>query len=390
MTTQPDKPRVLLYSHRNIFGKALFRCPHFEFEDIISQIDSAELLAPHADPSGLRYKIAKQIRYHAPFSTNPGIQKIQVKQNYDLFFAFCGVPTDLLMLESAIGYWKDISKFSVCLMDEFWANQIGPFDHFLRILEKFDVVMLYYSQTVKPLSERIGSKCAFLPPGIDTAFFCPYPEQPSRAVDVYSIGRRGESTHQRLLKMAAEDGLFYLHDSMAGSGAINSKEHRALFANIAKRSRYFLVNPGLIDRPDVRGTQIEASNRYYEGAASGMILLGERPDNEVFGKLFDWPDALIHLPYDSPDIDMVIRELDRQPERQETIRRNNVAQSLLRHDWVYRWEDVLKTVGLEAMPGLLERKEHLKSLAQAVLRNETTRTPVSSESDRQVANQRVF
>src|SRR5271166_4943839 len=106
--------------------------------------------------------------------------------------------------------------------------------------------------------------------------------------------------------MVRETGLFYIHDSMDGNQAINSKEHRLLFANMAKRSRYFIVNPGLIDRPDKRGNQIEISNRYFEGAASGVIMVGERPDNGEFEKLFDWPDALIHLPYDSSGIDTII------------------------------------------------------------------------------------
>jgi len=46
METQPDKPRVLIFSLRNIFGKALNRGPHFEFEDIICETDSVELVAP--------------------------------------------------------------------------------------------------------------------------------------------------------------------------------------------------------------------------------------------------------------------------------------------------------------------------------------------------------
>ena len=67
--------------------------------------------------------------------------------------------------------------------------------------------------------------------------------------------------------MARETGLFYLHDTIGGSQAIDSKEHRALFAKLAKRSRYFIVNPGKIDQPHVRGGQIEVGNRYFEGAA---------------------------------------------------------------------------------------------------------------------------
>ncbi len=229
--------------------------------------------------------------------------------------------------------------------------------------------MLYFSQTVKPLSEQIGCRCVYLPPGVDAILFCPYPEQPKRAIDVYSIGRRSEIMHQKLLGMARETGLFYLHDSIGGSQAIISKEHRALFANVAKRSRYFIVNPGLIDQPDKRGNQIEIGNRYFEGAAAGTIMVGERPKNEEFGRLFGWPEAVTELPYNSCDIDLIIKDLDGDPERQDRIRRTGIVEALMRHDWVYRWEAVLKTVGLEPMQGALERKEHLRKLAEVVLKN---------------------
>ena len=108
--------------------------------------------------------------------------------------------------------------------------------HFLRILAKFDVVMLYYSQSVNPLSEQIGCRCVFLPPGVDALLFCPYPHPPKRVVDVCSIGRRSEITHQKLLRMARESSLFYLHDSIGGGQAINSKEHRHFFRTSQEES----------------------------------------------------------------------------------------------------------------------------------------------------------
>jgi len=168
--------------------------------------------------------------------------------------------------------------------------------------------------------------------------------------------------------MARESGLFYVHDSIAGSQAITSKEHRALFANVAKRSRYFIVNPGKIDEPHIRGNQMETSNRYFEGAASGALMVGERPDNDEFRRLFDWPDAVTQLPYDSSDIDMLMADLDSEPERRERIRRANVLQALTRHDWVYRWEKILSTVGLEAAPGIYARKERLRKLTEIASR----------------------
>jgi len=365
MQPQPGAQRVLIFSLRNIFGRALFRCPHYEFEDIICEIDSAELLAPKLDPSSMRSTLATRLAYHVPVLLNPGIPAIPTQRQYDILFTICGYPQDLIMF-NAVSNLRDICRTSVCLLDELWMNEIVMNRHFLKILAKFDIVMLYYSQTVKPLSEIIERQCAFLPPGVDAISFCPDPTPPQRVIDVYSIGRRSEVTHQKLLNMTRQSGLFYVHDSIGGSQAINSREHRALFANIAKRSRYFLVNPGKIDEQHQKGRQMEAGNRYFEGAAAGAIMLGERPRNEVFETLFDWPDAVTHLTYDSDDIDVLIRDLDADPERQERIRKTGIVQSLLRHDWVYRWAAILNAVGLEPMPGTLERKGRLRELVNLV------------------------
>lgn len=382
METQLGKPRVLIFSLRNIFGKALFRCPHFEFEDIICEIDSAELLAPKVDPSSGRSSFATRLAYRAPVFLNPGIPTPSTKSQYDLLFTICGYPQDLIMF-NAVSNLRDVCRTSICLLDELWVKDIVRSRHFLRILAKFDVVMLYYSQTVKPLSEIIERRCVFLPPGVDAITFCPNPDPPERVIDVYSIGRRSEITHQSLLNMVRENGLFYLHDSMGGSQAINSREHRALFANVAKRSRYFIVNPGKIDEQHAKGRQMEAGNRYFEGAAAGAIMVGERPNNEVFERLFDWPDAVTHLAYDSGDIDVLIKDLDADPARQDRIRRTGVKQALMRHDWVYRWEAILATVGLEPMQRAFERKDRLAKLAEAVSRHQRcspSRTGSSQDS----------
>jgi hypothetical protein len=362
----PAEPRVLLFSQRNIFKNVLFRCPHHEFEDVICQIDSADLLAPHVEKRfNVRHKIAKQIAWHSPIALNPGISKTKVNKKYDLLFAICGSPVDLLMVNT-IENWENVAKVSICLIDELWVKELPSYKHFLNIMAKFTFVMLYYSQSIEKVGESVGSKCFFLPPGIDSIRFCPYPGLPNRGIDIYSIGRRSEVTHQKLIKMSADNGIFYVHDSISGDHAINSTEHRMLFAEMAKRSRYFIVNPGLIDRPDVRGNQSEIGNRYFEGAASGAIMIGEYPKNKEFEKLFDWPDAVLHLPYGSADIDRIVEDVDKQPEWQERMRRNNVVHALTRHDWVYRWEAVLKTAGLEPLQGLVARKERLRCLAEVI------------------------
>jgi len=350
-----------------------YRCPHFEFEDVISEIDSVELLAPRLDLSNLRNTVARQIAYHTPLVLNPGIEKTSLNGTYDLFFAIFGSPTDLIRV-GCVRNWRTKCEWAVCLIDELWVAEMSGYSNFLRILDKFDLVMLYYSQTVEPLSKKIGRKCAFLPPGVDAIRFCPYPNPPQRSIDVCSIGRRSEITHRNLLKMAADKRMFYLHDSIAANQVLDAMEHRILVANIAKRSRYFIVNPGLFDRPDIRGDQIEIGNRYFEGAASGTLMLGERPNNAVFEKLFDWPDAVIHLPYNCADVGDVIGAIEADPERQDRIRRRNVKEALMRHDWAYRWETILQAVGLEPITAMHDRKEILGNLVQVAVRDEVHET----------------
>jgi Glycosyl transferases group 1 len=372
--TNSREARVLLLSQRNIAKDAaaalhqsiLFRCPHYECEDIICQIDSVDLVAPGAGRWFIgRYEATKRVAFHSPVMLNPGVAKVKASRTYDLLFAIFGSAVDVLLLK-ALGDWQKVARRSICLIDEMWVRELRTYRFFMNTLAKFDCVMLYYSESVDAVNDAIGGRGRFLAPGIDALLFCPYPGDLKRVVDIYSIGRRSEATHQALLKLAKEQGRFYLHDSVSGSHAFNATEHRLLFANIAKRSRYFIVNPALIDRQDVRGNQSEMGSRYFEGAAAGAIMIGERPSNKEFKKMFDWPDAVLDLPYGSVEIGQIINEVESKPRWEETMRRNNVVQALLRHDWAYRWEAVLCAAELKPLQGLLDRKSRLERLAKEV------------------------
>src|SRR5262249_7262597 len=103
---------------------------------------------------------------------NPGIRTLQAKTEYDIFFTICAFPQDLLLV-NAVTNLRDICRTSVCLLDELWVKDIFQHRYFLRVLAKFDVIMLYYSQTVNPLNERIGRRCFFLPLSVDASDCCP-------------------------------------------------------------------------------------------------------------------------------------------------------------------------------------------------------------------------
>jgi hypothetical protein len=244
----------------------------------------------------------------------------------------------------------------------------------LKVLDKFDYVFSQLSHSVDAIDRVIRGTCFYGPPAVDALLFFPYASNAGRSIDVYSLGRKSAPVHEALVRMAKENNLFYVHDTISGLHAYDLDQHRFLIANLAKRSRYFVVNPAKADSLHETGGQSEMGPRYFEGAASGAILIGGVPETPEFKKQFPWPDAVVPLPSDPERIERFLGELDEQPERQARMRRTNAVESLLRHDWVYRWETVLRLAGLEPLPALARRKRRLAQLAKTLHDNDTPET----------------
>jgi Glycosyl transferases group 1 len=363
---QHGKARILLFSHQNICDRLVWRCPFREFERILQEVDSVDLLAPEPTdwyPQGIR--AAMRLGEFVNFPINPGIPKITVEREYDMFITVCERVSELLHLKSLKGL-RDQCKTTVCWLPEFYAKDIPVYKSCIEVLKQFDYVIFMFVAN-EPFRAIIKGQGQYLPAGIDTLRFCPYPNPPTRSIDVLSIGRRAPVTHKALLRMASEEGKFYVYDTINSLKAYDLDEHRLMTANLAKRSRYFLVSPGKFDKPEETGGQSEFGYRYFEAAAPGTIMIGMRPfNNKEFDRIFNWQDAVIEVPFSSEEIISVIRELDKEPERQMKIRQLNITQCLLNHDWVYRWEAVLSLVGMQPLPMLQSRKRALRNLAATV------------------------
>jgi hypothetical protein len=189
-----------------------------------------------------------------------------------------------------------------------------------------------------------------------------------------------------MLKAAKRGELFYVHDTHVNLGyaeVYDHRQHRDLFANMAKRSRYFMVGAAKMDALDERRGQVEVAYRYYEGAAAGTVMIGEAPDCEAYRELFGWPEAVIQAQPDGSDIMAVLSSppgfgrptghetfatllprrrhqrsvmpwcdrLGSDPERTAAIGRRNAKEALLQHDWVYRWNEMFRVAGIKPSPG---------------------------------------
>jgi hypothetical protein len=174
------------------------------------------------------------------------------------------------------------------------------------------------------------------------------------------------------LNEAERHPLFYYYDTVAASGGDHKNrtfrvdspnEHRRLLSTLLKHSRYFIANRSFVNRPEFIAGRDEISPRFYEGAAAGTVMLGEAPRSDEFKKQFNWPDAVIHLPFDSPDIGGIIASLNADPERLRSVRRNNIREAALRHDWLYRIQVVFDTLGLPHTERMQAREQLLKHIA---------------------------
>ncbi len=377
--------RTLVWSQRNIQNFVYNSCL-YEFEDIIGTVDQAEVISPQQYDllgKGIK-KLVKSQTKQFPILTkiNPYRQSMSLEKEYDVFFTIIDFPWNLSSI-NLLDNWRKKSKFTVCYLIELWRKDIPQLKNFLKSLNNFDLICLGHAEIVDEVQEITQRPCMYLAPGVNTVKFYPDPQQ-QRSIDLASLGRRSSVTHQALLELAEQRNFFYFYDYISGADLRNDQHqsHRTLIANTLKNSRYFITNHAKINQPEQTQGQIEIGYRFFEGAAAGSILLGCPPNNQVFKDYFNWDNAVIPIAFDEPNIANIIAKLDSQPELLKQIRINNVVNSLRKHDWVYRWEQVLTKLGLPTTDEMEERKIYLQQLAQATLYNaaETKTVPKNQSS----------
>jgi len=343
-----------------------------EFENCISSWENVDLLSiPHfskALPTKILNNVSRKIFQitGSQKTFNPIHNYFSLIKEYDLFFFICQKPIDLLYLNS-ITSWRERCNKAVCLLDEIWMENYHQEQKQLSVLKKFDYIFMNLNSSIKAVASTTEKPCYYLAPGVDAIKFCPYPLSPQRNIDVCSFGRRSPTVHQSLLKLGEQENFLYIYDTMQHLFTGNYQHHRALYQSIIKRSNYFVAYKAKFNLKGEVGTQEELNVRFFEAASGGAVILGTPPQSETFTRSFDWSDAVIDVPPQATNVAEVIAELNAQPERLKEIRKNNVINSLLRHDWVYRWGQILDKVGLSHTPKMAQRRADLKNLADMAL-----------------------
>lgn len=353
------------------FSRKVFECGLYEAEDVLCAVDAVDLIGLEAAPN-FRSRERWLDRFifrdlsHQLHRLNPGLKPTRLTRDYDLFVTFTPSYEELLYI-NAIENWKDRCKTSVCWIDEIWTASLDKYRHWLPVFAQFDHVCVTHHQTAGALADVLGRPVIWVPAAVDALRFTPFvtATPPARGIDAYSIGRRRPGIHAALDDLAHSTPFFYVHDTYRASTAevYDPAAHRDLFANTAKRSRYFVVAPPKFDSVHETAGQVEVGYRYYEGAAAGCVLIGESANSEAFTQLFPWDDVLVPLAPDGSDTSCTLRALSSDPQRLDTISRRNAAHSLLRHDWSYRWRTILELAGVTSSTAMSNRAARLRERA---------------------------
>jgi hypothetical protein len=366
---------VLLLSQRRIADLVAY-CVSYEFEDTIAAVTGAQRIdatdLPALEFSRRAYKLARLAsgspelaRWVAPYPRS----KVVLDRDFELFFPVFSHTYELYSL-ATIPNWRRCSHKAACFITEVLANLMPKY--LLELLCAFDHVFLGSPHCVPDVARITGRPCTYLPLAVDVTRFAPTSFNQPRPIYVCNIGRRSAITHQALLEEAERRQSFYYYDTVAASGhdlthrtfrVSNPHEHRGKLATILKHSCYYIANRGYVNKPELTAGREEISARFYEGAAAGTVMIGEAPHTEEFKREFGWPDAVVHVPFDSPDIGCILADLNSDPERLRTIRRNNVRQAALRHDWLQRIQVVYEALGLAPTEEMRARAQRLDQIA---------------------------
>jgi glycosyl transferase family 1 len=344
----------------------------FTFEDLIAGIEGASVIAPEGNGYGLGARLYRRFpKLLAPLlgpppALDPGTELV--------FVGMQGLGDVGGLLP--VFHRGNPDGLLVAFIEELWKDKWRRCPGEIEALKRCDFVFVGCAGSVEALSAAIDRPCAHLPPSVDALRFDPFPRGLERSIDVFGMGRRDEMQHDQLRSWARDEGRFYLYDTLDGIGSLKDHwQHREHFIELVQRSRYFIVNPAKLDESGHTGGQQEVGFRYYEGAAGGAVLIGDRSNSEVFERQFSHQDAVISVHNQEGGLPALIEELDAQPARLERIRRMNVANILRNHDHAHRWADVLAALDLASNAALTARLIVLAERATEL--ESTTEAPVS-------------
>jgi hypothetical protein len=202
-----------------------------------------------------------------------------------------------------------------------------------------------------------------VPYACDTATFGP--GDPERFVDVIGYGRQ-LAEHAQAVEQAynapSSPRMFYHTGYFSSIRVSDHRAQRAVFWKILKRSRVALAYDTLA--ANTRGFTFSlVAQRWFECLTAGCVIVGKRPVCPETESLLDWEDATIEAPDDASLLVPFLEDLFQSPERLNAIHARNKRETMLRHDWRHRIDQMLGILDLPRPDRLTASIEALRETA---------------------------
>jgi hypothetical protein len=140
------------------------------------------------------------------------------------------------------------------------------------------------------------------------------------------------------------------------------REALNIFYHILRNTKILLAFDTIAPNQSRKFPESFITFRWFDGIATGCVLVGKRPITPLMNELFDWEDSSIEIPDSPQQSPEFIEELLQDEQRMQRIRKANYFQSVCKHDWRFRIQAMLEATQLPPSATLLEELQQLRQL----------------------------
>jgi hypothetical protein len=349
----PTSPSTAVITFRDV-RKGPWNAHAFALTDLVAEAFDATTLHV-ADPTtavqetlaakGKRLDLVRRLPGRS--SVSPTVASLG---RTDLLFVVAHDATDLNQLFISEPDWLDSHATKVLVLVEVWANDARRWPQsFARVLPHFDAVFCTLEEGIEALQDAAGVQVEVMAQAVDV-LNTPFRADPG--LDVLTIGRRHKAQHELISAWAEEHEGWYHYDTMSAGQVPDVDLHRKVMAMMLAQSAVSICNFARFDDPDRIGNTKGTGTRFFETLASGALIAGDLPTDDMFTDQFGGVDGVVHLPLACSHLGTdAIAELVAKG-RDPRVRRGNRAHALATQDLAHRIRQILARVDI-AEPALI-------------------------------------
>lgn len=317
--------RVLIPTNRDVY-RLLSYGMVIDFEDGVAELTDADLVPVPLPSRRARLAAARAgkwlTRVDAP------------RRAYDVCLFVAMEPQWVPSLLQVRDLRRIARKVVVYVIDS-WLAHLPSLRRNQRVWAEVDHLFISFDHALEAYRDALPCQVDHLPQGISDRWFSPH--RTSRPLDVVSIGRRLSSVHKQLVRLARDEDLFYFYQTAHAPLAINLLENQQLLGRLLQSSKVHMNWAMESTHPERAEDGGPIVARFFESAACAGVVVGSKPRNAAFDRLFPYEGFVREIPATAPDATHEILSAALADTSGRSERLSLAHDTLSRHTWKARW-----------------------------------------------------